>query len=463
MELFPRERTAGCLAGIVFFGILTLIVLSAIPYGTVDAKWESLFEAAVFALALLWIIEGFLTESFWIREHRLLVPLFALIAFAFIQCLTLWKSDGGVALAGGFVNRALSADPFETWRFFLKLLAITLTLGMLLRYTLTVAHLRMLIYVVIGVALASAIFGLVRPTLSPRLLGSAAARLAGEGSYGQFDNRNHFAFLMEMATGLAMGLAVPARTSLKRFLPYALLAVFFWVPLLLTHSRGAVISLLLEIPFFFVLYKLSQVRSDSQGRKLGTTRSRKLVTAAATICFLLAAVTAGVVLVGGDETVYRLKSTSSEFKDQTNGHPKLERPQIWKATLKLIKDHPVLGVGFAGYAVGITRYLSSAGEWSPEQAHNDYLELLASGGIVGGILGAWFLVRLVKTSRIRLSADAPGIRALRCGALAGLFGIAVHSVFDFGLHITVNALLCSALIVVAVKGVGELERMPARI
>jgi hypothetical protein len=35
------------------------------------------------------------------------------------------------------------------------------------------------------------------------------------------------------------------------------------------------------------------------------------------------------------------------------------------------------------------------------------------------------------------------------GASVSLFGIAVHSTVDFGLHVTVNALIFTALVVIA--------------
>ena len=36
------------------------------------------------------------------------------------------------------------------------------------------------------------------------------------------------------------------------------------------------------------------------------------------------------------------------------------------------------------------------------------------------------------------------------GALVGIFGVAIHSFVDFGLHMTINALVLFVLIVIAV-------------
>jgi hypothetical protein len=453
METSFRERVRRLLEGMIFCGVLTLIALTAVPYGTVDAWWESIFESAVFILGILWILEGTLGCSGLVREHRLLLPLFALVVFALIQSLPWGKSAGGPALAGAFVGRAVSVDPFETWRFALKLSAITLTLGLLLRYVSSVTRLQILIYFVIGIALASALFGLLRAGLPRSVWDPTWSRLTPDQSYGQFENRNHFAFLMEMAIGLVLGLVVSERALRKRLPLYVLSGLTLWAALLLTHSRGGVLSLMLEIPFFFFLYGKFRTAPGSKKTNPAPERKRSfsLAKKVALATFLVAAVAASVVLIGGDETIYRFETTPDEFAARSVGPPKIQRPQIWRGTLELIKDHPLMGVGFAGYSVAIPRYLRLSGDWAPQQAHNDYLEVLASGGVIGGALFAWFLLIFARTTLNRQSSDFQSARAVKCGAVAGLFAVAVHSLFDFGLHITVNSLICTALVVVAVK------------
>jgi len=102
-------------------------------------------------------------------------------------------------------------------------------------------------------------------------------------------------------------------------------------------------------------------------------------------------------------------------------------------------------------------YRDASGEWTPEQAHNDYLELLASGGLIGAALGTWFIVALFKLAWERLHTTDSYRRATCLGALAGLFGAAVHSLFDYGLHITINAFVFTVLIAMAVVN-GRVEK-----
>jgi O-antigen ligase len=109
----------------------------------------------------------------------------------------------------------------------------------------------------------------------------------------------------------------------------------------------------------------------------------------------------------------------------------------------------VTGIGFGAYWVAITQYYDVPGQKRPYQAHNDYLELLVSGGVIGVALGLWFIIALLKKVRETLRTKDAFRRAACLGALTGLFGIAVHSIVDFGLHITINALFCVGLIVIA--------------
>jgi O-antigen ligase len=99
--------------------------------------------------------------------------------------------------------------------------------------------------------------------------------------------------------------------------------------------------------------------------------------------------------------------------------------------------------------VAITAYHDASGSLTPQEAHNDYLELLSSGGLVGVALGVWFAVALIRlTGKNLKSADRFG-RAARFGAVMGIAGVAVHSLVDFGLHLIANALVFVILIMIA--------------
>src|SRR4030095_12735314 len=110
---------------------------------------------------------------------------------------------------------------------------------------------------------------------------------------------------------------------------------------------------------------------------------------------------------------------------------------------------PILGVGLGGYWIAITAYHDASGALTPQEAHNDYLELLSSGGVVGFAIGVWFAIVVFRMIRRNLSTRNGFGRAVCIGAVLGIVGIAVHSLVDFGLHLMINALLFLALVLMA--------------
>jgi O-antigen ligase len=154
----------------------------------------------------------------------------------------------------------------------------------------------------------------------------------------------------------------------------------------------------------------------------------------------------GTFWVGGDRLASNFEAATNEL---ATTHAGASRNEIWRATLKMFAAHPILGVGLGGYWIGITAYHDASGMMTPQEAHNDYLELLSSGGVVGFALGVWFAVVVIRAVRRNLSSDTGYGRAVRLGAILGITGVAAHSLVDFGLHILVNAIVFLTLIMMA--------------
>jgi O-antigen ligase len=85
-----------------------------------------------------------------------------------------------------------------------------------------------------------------------------------------------------------------------------------------------------------------------------------------------------------------------------------------------------------------------------EQAHNDYLDIAANGGIIGLLLASWFVVAVCRKTMAAFKSRRGYQRAAALGAAAGCLAIAAHSVVDFGLQVTGIAVVFAALIVVMV-------------
>jgi O-antigen ligase len=112
----------------------------------------------------------------------------------------------------------------------------------------------------------------------------------------------------------------------------------------------------------------------------------------------------------------------------------------------MFEAHPVVGAGLGAFWAEVPVFHDASGASTPQQAHNDYLELLASGGIVGAALFIWFAVALVREFSRSITTSEGFQRAVSLGAIIGLVGVGVHSIVDFGLHITINALVFVVLL-----------------
>ena len=395
------------------FGLLLCIVaITPIPYGTIEPWWKAVFICSVIAVCILAVVEIAISDAVRLDLWSPLLPMTALAALAFLQSWT-----------------RISADPFETRFFVLQLLALTAFLALLYRYAATEQRVRILIFAIIGVALVSAVFGTLRLT-TQRDIGFALPLLRPKEGFGQFINKNHFAFLMEMAFGLVVGLAVAERS--RQSVVYLSFVSPLWVALVLSNSRGGILAMLVQVVIAALLL------------------TKRFALRAVLVVVLVIGVLVGTLWVGGDRLMSNLQATSGEAP--VNSAPAREgasRGEIWRATLKLFAAHPILGAGLGAYWIAITAHHDASGTLTPQEAHNEYLELLASGGVIGFALGVWFVVSVVRLARRNLWSNMGFVRAARVGAMLGVAGVAVHSLVDFGLHLMGNAVVFLALIMMA--------------
>ena len=400
------------LSKIIFALLVSVVVITPLPYGTVEPWWKAVLVCSVFAICILAVVEVAIRGSIRVDPWSPVLPLLALTALAYVQSWT-----------------GISADSFQTRFFALQLLALTVFLALLYRYAATAPRMRLLAYAVIGIAVVSAIFGTLRLT-TQHDTGFLLPLLQPNQGFAQFINKNHFAYLMEMAIGLVIGLSFAQRS--RQNLVYLAFLSPLWVALVLSNSRGGILAMLTQIVIATMLL----------------LRWAKLRLALAAL--LVAGVFAGTLWVGGDRLVNSFVPNGNEAAlNVANTRENASRNEIWRATMKLFAAHPLLGAGLGGYWIAITSYHDASGVLVPQEAHNDYLELLASGGVIGLAIGVWFAVTVIRLAQKNLWSSTGFVRALRLGAILGLAGVAVHSLFDFGLHLLGNAVVFLTLIMMA--------------
>lgn len=424
---------------IVFIALVVLIVITAIPYGTVEPWWKAAFVCAVFAICIIALI-----ENASVPRNPILLPMLALSAFAFLQTLALGtRTEANLA-----VWNAISADPYQTRFFALQMLALTAFLALLYRYAKTERRIRVLVYTVLAIAVASAVFGILRQT-TQQDTGFLLPLLKKNQGYAQFINKNHFVYLMDTAFGLGLGMILGGGVKRDRLMIYVALLVPIWIALVLANSRGGVLAMIMQVIVAVLL--LTSVRALSESYQLHKIAQSALLRTALLVV-LVVGVALGTLWVGGDRLATNFEGASSEFAADASRQG-VSRNEIWRATLKMFAAHPIAGVGLGGYWIAITAYHDASGLMTPQEAHNDYLELLSSGGVIGFAIGIWFIVAVIRKTRENLLADVGYMRAVRLGAILGMVGVAAHSLVDFGLHILVNAVVLLTLIMMATADV----------
>jgi O-antigen ligase len=127
-----------------------------------------------------------------------------------------------------------------------------------------------------------------------------------------------------------------------------------------------------------------------------------------------------------------------------------DRLAIWHDTLPVVRDFWLTGTGAGTFRASMAVYQRSKPEVIFNQAHNHYLQVAAEGGLLVGVPVCLALALLARGAWRRLQADHSAMYFIRAGALSGLIGVALQSVWETGLTIPANAALAAVLAAIAI-------------
>lgn len=415
-------------------------MLTTLAYGTVHYWALGAFALSAAGIVCFWCADGLVLRSVQLSRNALQWPLLGLIGLGLIQLLPLRAPDNaGLPLP---LARTLSLDPSSTRLFLVQMCALLIYFVATLIFTDTPRRLRTIVRTIMIFGFLLAMFGLTQSFTSDGTRVYWIRQLTQSTAFGPFINRHHFAGYMELTIALPLGLLLSGAIESYKRPVYAFVAMMMGVALILTNSRGGLISLAAEILFLVVVAGpgLRDVQRPARAQRIRSALLRA--------CFafgLIVVLIGGTIAIGGSGAFTRLLGTVNA-NDPTTG-----RAHFWSVTLDVIKAYPIVGSGLGSFSVIYPRYDSLNGLYRLEQAHNDYLQVLADGGIVGGILGLAFLVILFGKGFARRETDDKFRRGVATGALAGCFAVLIHSFFDFTLHTTANALLFLILAALAMQ------------
>ena len=338
------------------------------------------------------------------------------------------------------ISGAVSVDPYRSHR--AACLGLGYAAAWLLFMSLLTTHqrLRMVAGVIMLVAFAQALFGMLNYYGETSTMGWIPTHYAQHRVTGTYVNRNFFANLLVISSGFALSwiLVRPGRNEpayraigggpfrlqpsvLTDFAALVLLVVLLG-GLVLSGSRGGLLSALAATVLVLCLSVVSR------GTRLAWQP--------------LVIVLAGVPLIFGFGLM--------RFRISQLGPNSADRLEQWRSTLELVALRPWSGYGGGAYETAFRNRLSGdLGPLTYNQAHNDYLQILLEQGVAGLLLAAATLSAPILLG-VRRSRRSRSVRRQRW-ILSSLFGISamlVHAMVDSPFQVPANVWVFTALLAI---------------
>ena len=384
-------------------GICGLLIFAVLAFGAVEEWSQAVVEAGAALLLVLWSLLQFLRKS---EQLTIPVELLPLGAFAVVVLAQLVFH--------------LTASSYDT-RVGLQLLLTYMIVIFLLAQAFTrTRHYKNLLWFLMSAGFLVSLFAILQfLTFNGKLYWFREIH-SRSMAFGPYVNRNHFAGFAELIIPMSLVPLALGKVRRERRLLVALFALVPIVALVLSASRGGIVSFVVEIAVLFLLLRLSQ------------TRRKHVIAAGVVVLIAMMAVS----WVGVQQVIQRFSGTQA--LEVTVGKRAAMRRDTWKMFL----DYPVLGTGLGTFQRVFPPYDSAYDGKIVNHAHNDYLEALSEAGILGGLCCFWFLGVVIRNSLQSLADPKSSLEAmLNLSGLVGCCGMLVHSLVDFNLQIPANALL----------------------
>jgi O-antigen ligase len=253
-----------------------------------------------------------------------------------------------------------------------------------------------------------------------------AAAVGGRaGAYGMYENHNDYTFIILMILPFIVACYRLASGVLLRTLMVGC-GVACVAGVFLSLSRGGILALMLEaVLLLWVSAKRWQL-----------------------VVLMPVVLAVGVVAVKYQFDAREANQGSVYTAEDAEN----SRMELWRAGIAMVRANPLLGIGSRQFGDLSQNYGEISGDNIGKNAHNTFIEVAATTGLIG--LAA-FLTMLWQTFRhLRRRPgqdDSPVVDAMRGAALAALVAIAFRALFDskefdFSFYFLVAiAVMCSVL------------------
>lgn len=401
---------------VIRIGIPVLIAFAVLAHGAVEPWSQAILEAGAGLLLVVWAVEAAARGELKLRWNALLLPIAGLLVLSLVQ----WTA--GLTVYAYFTK-------LETLRLAGALMLLFLTVQAFR----TPGEWKRFVWFLISLAFAVSVFGIVQYFTWNGKLYWLRPLHNGGAPFGPFVNRDDFAGFVELILPLGLGLLLLDGERRERRLLVMLFVVFPAAALALCASRAGIVVFSFELVLLGVLVWTYGRRSQ-----------RWLLVGVAGVIVALAA------WLGVGYTFSRFTGSSG------SGVSLAQRLSMSRDAWHIFLAHPIAGTGMGTLEIAYPRFQTHYIGLIVNHAHDDYVELLSNGGIVGGALGFLFLFILYHRGLRNLRrARTPVNRSLYGGALVACTGLLLHEFVDFNLHIPSNAIIFLLIVVMLTSLIPE--------
>jgi len=255
------------------------------------------------------------------------------------------------------------------------------------------------------------------------------------GAYGMYENHNDYSFIIIMVFPFIYAYFRESQRPKSKFLLlFFLLACL--VGILLSLSRGGMIAFVLEgaMLVWFTVKKTKRLP----------------------LLFVIAVV--GAVGIGYQFS----KRAEVQGDNYTAEDSKSSRMELWKAGINMVLSHPVLGVGSRRFGEYSREYGEISHDNLGKNAHNTYIQILATSGLLGFALFAGYVRSLLKGMRkCSFVGTDENLERMRIVTLVAVYAILIRAFLDAKVHDWSFYTLCSiglALVALAEASAGSKKR-----
>ncbi len=436
--------------GIIFAVLCGVLFFSTIAFGAVDLWALGVLSVITALIVVLWGFDTWKKGELNFSANLLQIPVLGLILIGLIQLLPLRLLVFPAELLTVLPVRSLSLAPYNTRLAVIQLIIYFVFFAAAFVVLNNEKRLRKMVYIITVFGAVMAFFGILQrlANFDEMIYGLRQAFQANP--FASFVNQHHFAAFMELTIALPLALLFGKATKKNKRALLIIAAVIMGMAILFTSSRGGFLSLLAVIGFIVaanILKKRRDVDESPQEEKIKHYR-RNFALVGGGLALII--VIFGLVLyLTNDSTLDRVITMQTGTDDISNG-----RTHFWNVAWQIFKDYPILGSGLDSYGMAFPIYDTWNGHYRLERAHNDYLQILSDAGIAGFLCVIGFICLLFKQGfQVISNTENRFRRDTAIGALAGCFGILIHSFFDFPLRTSSNTFFFLTFAVLAVSSV----------